>query len=85
MLLQDGSTPLHFAAWKGHTEVVGQLLDAGADMDIADMVKPPLKFRCTREWLHRAHVLPDVWTGEGWGGGGRLTGSAHGRLLQRHG
>jgi ankyrin repeat protein len=27
----DGSTPLHYAAWKGHPEVARVLLDAGAD------------------------------------------------------
>ena len=28
----EESTPLHYAAWKGHAEVVAALLDAGADM-----------------------------------------------------
>lgn len=28
----DGSTPLHCAAWKGHTEVAELLLDTGADV-----------------------------------------------------
>lgn len=28
----DGGTPLHCAAWKGHAEAVGVLLDAGADV-----------------------------------------------------
>jgi ankyrin repeat protein len=29
----DGSTPLHCAAWKGHSEVVTALLDLGADVN----------------------------------------------------
>jgi ankyrin repeat protein len=30
---EDGSTPLHHAAWKGHAEVAVLLLDAGADVN----------------------------------------------------
>src|ERR1700693_4059281 len=29
----DASTPLHCAAWKGHTELAGLLLDFGADVN----------------------------------------------------
>jgi ankyrin repeat protein len=29
----DVSTPLHYAAWKGHTEVAALLLDFGADVN----------------------------------------------------
>ena len=32
----DGSTPLHHAAFHGHTEVVKALLNAGANVDLAD-------------------------------------------------
>ena len=28
----EDSTPLHYAAWKGHSEIVTALLDAGADI-----------------------------------------------------
>lgn len=28
----DQSTPLHWAAWKGHVEIIEVLLDAGADV-----------------------------------------------------
>jgi len=30
---KDGSTPLHWAAWKGHREVARLLLDAGAEVN----------------------------------------------------
>src|SRR5690349_4766302 len=30
----DGSTPLHYAAWKGHTEVARLLLERGADVSL---------------------------------------------------
>lgn len=30
---QDDGTPLHYGAWKGHTEVVRTLLDLGAEID----------------------------------------------------
>jgi ankyrin repeat protein len=33
---QDGSTPLHFAAWKGHVAVAEALLAAGADVNAAN-------------------------------------------------
>jgi ankyrin repeat protein len=38
MLLQNGKSPLHRAAKKGHAEVVGLLLGAGAAVDAADKV-----------------------------------------------
>ena len=36
---QNGKTPLHFAAEKGHTSVVDLLLAAGADKDATDKVR----------------------------------------------
>jgi len=30
----DGSTPLHYAAWKGHPEVARLLLERGADVSL---------------------------------------------------
>lgn len=30
---KDGSTPLHCAVWKGHQQVVAQLIEAGADVN----------------------------------------------------
>ncbi|KAK1171907.1 ankyrin repeat domain-containing protein 6-like isoform X2 [Acipenser oxyrinchus oxyrinchus] len=35
---KNGRTPLHLAAYKGHTEVVCILLKAGCDLDIQDDV-----------------------------------------------
>src|SRR5689334_7474913 len=32
----EQSTPLHYAAWKGHAEVIEALLDAGAVIDAED-------------------------------------------------
>ena len=32
----DGSTLLHYAAWKGHADVAAVLLDAGADVNAQD-------------------------------------------------
>ena len=29
----NGDTPLHYAIWSGSDEIVGNLLDAGADMN----------------------------------------------------
>lgn len=40
---QYGRSPLHLAAYKGHTEVVHILLRAGCDLDIQDDVS---KFTC---------------------------------------
>ena len=35
---QNGTTPLHFAAFKGHTEVVKVLVEAGATVEATDEV-----------------------------------------------
>lgn len=44
-LEQGGNTPIHRAAWKGHTAVAEMLLkvliDAGASLDIQDNVSDP--------------------------------------------
>jgi hypothetical protein len=40
LLLQNGNTPLHLAAFKGFKEVVGQLLAAGAAVNVANEVSP---------------------------------------------
>ena len=37
--LQDGVSPLHVAAQKGHKEVVATLLSAGADVNLAMQVR----------------------------------------------
>ncbi len=38
MKANDGKTPLHYAAWKGHTEVVSLLLRNGASVSIIEDV-----------------------------------------------
>lgn len=38
--VQDGDTPLHYAARKGHEEVVKVLLEAGAIKDVRNEVRP---------------------------------------------
>jgi len=30
----DGCTPLHYACWKGHTELAAVLLDSGAEVNV---------------------------------------------------
>jgi hypothetical protein len=50
LLLQDGRTPLHLAAEKGHLDVVELLLGAGAAANATDKVRPPLHVQMTGEW-----------------------------------
>ena len=38
-LIQDGWTPLHYAAWKGHSEMLTKLLDSGAVVDVQEKVR----------------------------------------------
>jgi len=38
ILLQDGSTALHKAAWRGNTEVLEMLIKLGADVNACDDV-----------------------------------------------
>ena len=38
-LIQDGWTPLHWAAQEGHSEVLTKLLDSGADVGMHDEVR----------------------------------------------
>ena len=37
-IIQDGDTALHKAAWLGYTEIVDQLVSAGADINIVNNV-----------------------------------------------
>ena len=39
MILQSGKTPLHNAAWEGHTATAEVLLKAGADVKATDEVR----------------------------------------------
>ena len=38
-ILKDGMTPLHKAAWEGHTKIVELLLKKGADRSVTDNVR----------------------------------------------
>ena len=38
MFLQDHQTPLHWAAMRGHTDVVKLLIEKGADVNAKDKV-----------------------------------------------
>ena len=42
ILIQDGNTALHKAAWEGHTETVDCLVSAGADVNVANKVRKPI-------------------------------------------
>lgn len=60
--LQYGRSPLHLAAYKGHTEVVGILLKAGCDLDIQDDVSR--LFSCaasTQYYQSTAHFYTDLF------------------------
>jgi len=37
-VLQNGETPLHKAAWNGHRDSFGVLINAGAKIDVIDKV-----------------------------------------------
>ena len=39
--VQNDSTPLHYAAWYGHTDAISALLDAGADINATNQVRIP--------------------------------------------
>ena len=41
MSSQYGTTPLHEAAIKGHTDIAKALVEAGADVNAKDMVSAP--------------------------------------------
>ena len=40
MSYQDEDTPLHCAAWQGHSQIITLLIDAGAEIDARKSVSP---------------------------------------------
>ena len=44
ILIQDGDTALHTAAWKEHTETVDHLMSAGTDVNITNNVSQYVVF-----------------------------------------
>ena len=55
---QNGTTPLHWAAFKGHKDVVHLLLDRGADPNIADHFgRTPLSKALGKGHLDIANIL----------------------------
>jgi hypothetical protein len=61
-VVQDGWTPLHWAAYKEHTVTVKALLAAGADVNIQDKVctSLPPAYRSPSP-LTLSPCLPRVW------------------------
>lgn len=53
-----GNTPLHYAAWRGHTGAISALLAAGADFDARNTYGATPLDIAIRERRHKAaHVL----------------------------
>ena len=63
-VIQIGGSPLHFAAGKGHREVVFLLLENGADIEAKDSVRPSV-CQCVFALFVRLlipKVLISTWT-----------------------
>jgi ankyrin repeat protein len=53
--IQDGNTALNVAAFKGHTQVVEVLLNAGASADIPNMVRDIHIYTHIHTWSQCKH------------------------------
>jgi ankyrin repeat protein len=55
---QHRDTPLHYAAGKGHKEIVSLLLDGGADIEAKDLVQQlPLEYHSVASNTTISHHL----------------------------
>ena len=52
ILIQNGNTALHDAAYEGYTEIVDHLVSAGADVNITNNVSQYVVFMCVLNYFN---------------------------------